>query len=172
MSAAIFEPLPRGQTPPPLHMAFRGALADGLRRIAEARRETPQALAMAIVARALQDGTAEEAIAADRAEQLCGGHGRRPFGDAGDLTMQQCAVLYLIGGHGGMKGWCGWSAAALARIMPGVVSETNVSYVVAVLVRRGLIVRGPKVGSSPRPMRLTDLGRAVWCELSGDFDHG
>lgn len=171
MSAALLEP-PRGETPPPLHMAFRGALADGLRRIAGARQETPQALAAAIVARALQDGSAEEALGAARSEQLCGGQGRRPIEGVGTLTMQQCAVLYLIGGHGGMTGWCGWSAAALARLMPGVIGEANVAYVVGALARKHLIVRRQSASGSPRMMKLTDLGRAVWRELSGDFGDG
>lgn len=172
MSTELFEALPRGQTPPPLHTAFRGALADGLRRIAAARQESPQALAIAIVARALQDGSAEEALGSDRAEQLCGGQGRRPFDGVGALTLQQCAVVYLIGCRGGMSGWCGWSAAALARMMPAAIGEANVAYVVSALHRKGLIDRAPHAGRAPRSMRLTGLGRAVWRELSGDFGDG
>lgn len=170
MTVEPFERLARGQTPPPLHMAFRGALADGLRRIAEARQETPQALAAAIVARALQDGSAEEVLGDGRAEHLAGGQGRRPFEGAGTLTLQQCATLYLIGAHGGLRTWCGWSAAALARLMPDTVNEKNISDVVSALARRGLISRSPQLGRAPRRMRLTELGRAVWEELAGDFD--
>lgn len=170
MSIEPFENLPRAKAPPPLHMAFRGLLADGLRRIAQARQETPQALAAAIVARALQDGSAEETLGEDRAETLAGGHGRRPFDGVGALTLQQCAVLYLVGAHGGQRTWCGWSAAALARLMPGTVSETYVTTVVAALARKRLIERTPQLGRAPRRMRLTELGKAVWAELSGDFD--
>lgn len=106
------------------------------------------------------------------AENLAGGHGRRPFEGVGSLTVQQCAVLYLIGGHGGMDNWCGWSAMALARLMPGAINEANVYEILAALARKRLIVRGPQLGRSPRPMRLTDEGAAVWHELSGDFGDG
>lgn len=171
MTGVVAEALRRA-TPPPLHVAFRGEIADGLRRIAQGRQETPQALAAAIVAMALQDGYAENELGPDRAENLAGGHGRRPFAGVGSLTVQQCAVLYLIGGHGGMHNWCGWSANALARLMPDAVNEGSVYDILAALARKGLIVRRPQLGRSPRPMRLTDAGAAIWQELSGDYDDG
>lgn len=170
--AEILAALPRAKAPEPLHVAFRGMNADGLRRIAGARQESPQVLAAAIIARALQDGTAEEALGEARAEHLAGGQGRRPFGEAGDLTLKQCAVVYLVGRHGGAKSWCGWSATALSRLMPDIVDAGNVVDALAALVRRGLIERGPQHGRAPRPCRLTDLGLAIYIELAGEFDDG
>lgn len=157
----------RGPAPEPLTVAFRGLAADGLRRIAAARHESPQVLAAAIVEQALRNGSAEEALGDARAETLTGGQGRRPFEGAGALTMRQCAVIYLIGNHGGVTGWCGWSASALAQLMPGGSVQTVLD-ILPVLARRGLIERGPQVGRMPRPSRLTELGRAVHAELSGD----
>lgn len=169
MTGSPFESIPP-ETVLPVHAVYRGATADALHRVAAGRRETPQALAVAIVERALRDGMAEEILGDDRAERMVAGYGRRPVADGQTLTMQQCAVLYLIGGHGGMTGWCGWSAAALARLMPDVINGDNVARVLTVLSQRGMIERAPLAAGMARPVRLTELGRAVWRELSGDFD--
>lgn len=171
MNRSLFESFP-SDVVLPVHAVYRGATAEALHRVATARRETPQALATAIVERALRDGRAEEILGDARAELMVAGQGRRPVEGGETLTMQQCAVLYLIGRRGGMAGACGWSAAALARMMPEVIGEKNVSNVIAALQRKRLIVRPPQAGRAPRPMTLTDLGRAVWRELSGDFGDG
>ncbi|MEO3386030.1 hypothetical protein [Mesorhizobium sp. CAU 1741] len=170
--AVLVDARPRQPAPKPLHVAFRGPTADALRRVADARQESPQALAAAIVERALRNGTAEEGLGEARAEQLAGGQGRRPFGEACDLTLKQCAVIYLVGSHGGAKGWCGWSAAALARLMPDTVDGGNVVDVLAALARRGLVERARQAGRAPRPCRLTELGFAVYAQLAGEFDDG
>lgn len=156
----------------PVRTVFTGAAADALRRIADARHESPDVLARAIVERALHDGAAEELLGADRAEDVASGHGRRPVAGQ-SLTRLQCAVLFLVGGHGGATGWCGWSAAALAGLMPAGLEMTGkaLTSILLALARHGLIERGPLVSGAPRHMRLTDLGRAVYAELSGD-DHG
>lgn len=171
-AAGLVPDLPRGQAAQPVHTAFTGSSADRLRRVAMVRGETPQALARAIVAQALKDGSAEEGLGEARAETLAGGQGRRLFGGVGPLTMQQCAVLYLIGNHGGARGWCGWSAAALARLMPDAINVQHVSGVIATLAQKGLIERAQRLGRSPRLMRLSELGHAVWDELSGGLDDG
>lgn len=171
MSGSPFESFPPA-TVLPVHAVYRGATADALHRVAAGRRETPQAIAVAIVERALRDGRAEEILGDERAELMVAGHGRRPVAGGETLTMQQCAVLYLIGGHGGMTGWCGWSANALARLMPDVVSKDNVANVLLVLSRKGMVERAPLASGMARPVRLTELGRAVWRELSGGFGDG
>lgn len=151
----------------PVRLVFTGEDARNLRRVAHARRENVAVLARAIVAQALRDGSAEDMLGEARAEELAGGHGRRPV--AGEsLTKLQCAVLYLIGEHGGAKAWCGWSCPALARLMPEEISDKQIAGVVLTLERRRLLERAPQAGNAPRLMRLTDVGLAVYRELAGD----
>lgn len=167
--AILPAPPPLDDDGEPVRLVFTGEDARALRRVAHARRENVAVLARAIVARALRDGSAEDMLGEERAEEIAGGHGRRPV--AGEsLTKLQCAVLYLIGEHGGATRWCGWSAAALARLMPGDVCGKQVAGVVLTLERRELLMRTAQLGNAPRLMRLTDIGLAVYRELAGMDD--
>lgn len=155
----------------PVRAIHRGFAADALRRVAHGRGEDPAVLAIAIVERALRDGTAEELLGEDRAEDIASGFGKRPVAGI-SLTRLQCAVIYLVGGHGGMSGWCAWSGDALARLLPPQVEASGkyVTQIISMLAARGLIERRPQVGNMPRHCRLTELGRAVYGELAGDAD--
>lgn len=86
----------------------------------------------------------------------------------GLLTCDECAIVYLIGQKGGSTSWCAWSAAALSRLLHCSVPEGTVASAIISLRGSGVIELGVKIGNGPRPMRLTELGRAIYAELSGE----
>lgn len=161
---------PQAETVRPVHVGFTGAEAETLRAIAECRGETPQALAKAVLAAALRDGYAEQVLADARAEALAPGHGRRPVSDDATMTARQCAVLYLIGSHGGLNAWCAWSATALERLLAGDLGQGSARHIIDWLCRNQLVERGERVGNMPRLMRLTTRGAEIYAELAGDLD--
>lgn len=156
----------------PVYINLTGQLADEVRRVALARGEAPQVLAKAILSKALHDGYAEEALAEARSDTIAPGHGRRPVGNFGTMTSRQCAVLYLLGTHGGRDGWCIKSAKVLASMMPGIITENGVCQVTRWLAARDIVAIDSAPGEYPRLIRLTDLGRTLFDELAGDIGHG
>lgn len=156
--------------PKPLHVALPGKVADSLRALAERRAETPQVLAQALLARLFEDNDdlAGELLEGCRAELFAGGHGRRPFGPAGTLTLRQCAVIHLIGSQADPDGFCRLGARRLGALMPRE-NRKSVYFILLVLFEKGLIDRGKRTGrGAPWPWRLTTTGAAVWQLLDGE----
>lgn len=152
-----------------LHIAFTGLVADGLRRHALSRGESPQVLAAALLARLLETDMAGDLIEG-RAEFEAGGQGRRPFGEAGQLTLRQCAVIHLVGIHAGLDGWCHLTMAALTGLLRHE-SKMLVPDVLHAMERRGIVMRGRRMGrGSATPWALSELGRAVFDVLAGEVE--
>ncbi|RUU29744.1 hypothetical protein [Mesorhizobium sp. M6A.T.Ce.TU.016.01.1.1] len=159
---------PRRIVPAPVHVAFHGHLAEGLRQCALGRGESPQVLAAALLARLLETDMANDLIGDGRAEYEAGGQGRRPFGDAGQLTLRQCAVIHLIGTHASPDGWCRLSIASLTKLLPHEGKHV-VPQVLTALEHRGVLVRGRRYGTgTPTPWSLSEAGKIVFDILAGE----
>ncbi|TPJ75814.1 hypothetical protein FJ422_30825 [Mesorhizobium sp. B2-6-3] len=153
-----------------LHVAFSGPVADGLRRQAVARGESPQVLAAALLAKLLETDMANDLIGEGRAEFEAVGQGRRPFGEAGYLTLRQCAVIHLVGMHADDDGWCRMSMYALTALLR---HETKmlVPNVLTAMEARGIMVRGRRIGrGAPTPWALTPVGKAIFEVLAGEAE--
>lgn len=154
-----------------LHVAISGGTAGALRDMAEDRDECPQVLAMALLKRVLDEGIADELMGEMRAEKAADGQGRRPFGQHGHLTLNQCGVVYQIGVHGGMRGsgpGCRLSETALAALIDA--SRQTVCGVISSLVARGVIVSTRPSIREDRVRRLTAIGQAIFEVLAGEVD--
>lgn len=153
------------RAPAPVHVAFTGDMAALLRAIAAQRGESPQVLARAML-RHLAETDFAAALPDDRAEAAAGGQGRRDFGEA-TLTLNQCAVVFLVGELRGADGWCRHSEASLARRLE--MPATTVGEGLAALRRHGVVLRGaPWKSGAPASWRLTLAGEAVFEELAGE----
>jgi hypothetical protein len=157
----------RALTPPPLHIALPGNLAEEVRELAEARGDHPQAMVAQLVRRVLDGDMAAGLLApqVDAPEPEPVGQGRMAFQNVeGTLTELQCGVIYVLGFHADDDGVFRFQATKIGLIL-GKGSQNHVASILSVLVERGLVeqVSGRLKN---RHWKLTWRGRSVFRELT------
>lgn len=157
----------RSVTPPPLHVALPGNLAEEVRELAEARGDHPQAMVAQLVRRVLDGDLAAGLLAPQVNMQDLEpvGQGRATFEHvAGTLTELQCGVIYVLGFHADADGVFRYQATKIGLIL-GKGSQNHVASILSVLVERGLVeqVSGRLKN---RHWKLTWRGQSVFRELT------
>lgn len=155
-------------TPPPLHVALPGTLAEGVRRLAMRRGDHPQVLVAALMSKLVDDvARVDDLMGECVAAQEAPGQGRRVLDSFPQgLTQRQCGVIYVLGFHADEDGVFRKQLIKIGIILNGV-EITSISDVLAALGRKGLVeqVRGRE---GKRHWQLTKLGRFVFKELSSE----
>lgn len=88
------------------------------------------------------------------------------------LSLDQCAVIYLVGLHGGAYGGPGCSLSETALAELAAASRATVSRIIASLVVGGFVVSARPSIREDRMRRLTDAGQAVFETLAGEGEAG
>ena len=163
--------LRREVTPPPLHVALPGRLAERVRELAEARGDQPSVFVAAAMARMVDDDLTEAVFDGDRAasaaRDLDVGHGRQRFEALpGGLTMLQAGVVYVLGFHADADGVCRLPRKAFADIV-GHGSQNHVASILPWLTGRDLALPVREKAGAVH-WKLTRRGAAVFRELAGD----
>lgn len=157
---------PKAVTPPPLHVALPGRLAEEVRRLAEMRGDMPQTFVAAAIQRLVNDEARLADVLGDApAAQAAPGQGRRPLDSfPAGLTQRQCGVVYVLGFHADEDGVFRKQLIKIGIILNGV-EITSIGDVLAALSRKGLVdqVRGRE---GKRHWQLTRSGRRVFKELN------
>ncbi|TIO62958.1 hypothetical protein [Mesorhizobium sp.] len=157
----------RAMTPPPLHVALPGNLAEEVRELAELRGDHPQAMVAQLVRRVL-DGDMAAGLLAPQVDAPAPepvGQGRMAFQNVpGTLTELQCGVIYVLGFHADDDGVFRFQATKISLIL-GKGSQNHVAAILPVLVERGLVeqVNGRLKN---RHWKLTWRGQSVFRELT------
>lgn len=157
----------RAVTPPPLHVALPGHLAEQVRDLAERRGDHAQAM-VAQLMRRIVDGEMVDSLLAvveDAPEPEPVGHGRMAFQNVkGTLTELQCGVIYVLGFHADGDGVFRYLSTKIGIIL-GKGNENHVASILPVLVERGLVeeVSGR---NRNRHWKLTWRGKSVFRELT------
>lgn len=164
----------RTVTPPPLHVALPGALAEEVRDMAERRGDHAPAMVAALMRR-LIDGEMIDSLLApqeDVPEPEPVGQGRMTFQNVrGTLTELQCGVIYVLGFHAEEDGVFRLPATKISLIL-GKSSENHIASILPVLEERGLAEcvggRGGGVlgGPAVRHWKLTWRGQSVFRQLT------
>lgn len=157
----------RTLTPPPLHIALPGNLAEAVRELAEARGDHPQAMVAQLVRRVLDGDMAAGLLAPqeDAPAMEPVGQGRMAFDNVdGTLTELQCGVIYVLGFHADDDGVFRYQTTKIGLIL-GKGSQNHVASILPVLVERGLV---EEVGGrlKNRHWKLTWRGMSVFRELT------
>ncbi len=159
----------RPVTPPPLHVALPGKLAEQVRELAEARGDQATVFVVAAIARIVSDGLADAVFDGDSAAEIAPGQARQSF-DAlpAGLTMLQAGVVYVLGYHADADGICRLPAVHFAQLI-GNGSANYVAGLLHILAERD-VTRSVIERNGARHWTLTKLGQSIFRELAGDKD--
>ena len=162
----------RTVTPPPLHVALPGNLAEAVRELAALRGDHAPAMVAQLMRRVIDGELAHGLLApAQHAPASIGngpepvGHGRMVFQNvAGTLTELQCGVIYVLGFHADDDGVFRYQTTKIGLIL-GKGSQNHVASILPVLVERGLV---EEVGGrrKNRHWKLTWRGKSVFRDLT------
>ncbi|MCV3209621.1 hypothetical protein OHD62_17405 [Mesorhizobium sp. YC-39] len=164
----------RTVTPPALHIALPGALAEEVRDLAERRGDHAPAMVAALMRRLIDGEMIDSLLAplADAPEPEPVGQGRMTFQNVpGTLTELQCGVIYVLGFHAEQDGVFRMPATKIGMIL-GKSSEKHVATILPVLEARELVecVGGRKDvvlgGPTVRHWKLTWRGQSVFRQLT------
>lgn len=163
--AAVRRPV----TPPPLHVALPGKLAEQVRELAEARGDQPTVFVVAAMARIVSDGLADAVFDGDSAAKIAPGQARQTF-DAlpSGLTLLQAGVVYVLGFHADADGICRMPLTHFAKLI-GHGSDNHVAALLPVLAEKH-VVRPLVEKNGVRRWTLTRLGQSIFRELAGEKD--
>lgn len=157
----------RPVTPPPLHVALPGALAERVRELAESRGDQPSVFVTAAMARIVEDDLADAVFDGERAADVAPGHGRQMFVSLpGGLTLLQAGVVYVVGFHADADGICRLAPVKFAMII-GRGSRNHVAAILPALAEKGLVEPVTEKGGTRR-WRLTWRGQLVFKEIAGE----
>jgi hypothetical protein len=157
----------RAVTPPPLHVALPGNLAEAVRELAALRGDHAPAMVAQLMHRVIYGELADGLLApiADEPEPEPVGQGRMAFQNVeGTLTELQCGVIYVLGFHADDDGVFRYQTTKIGLIL-GKGSQNHVASILPVLVERGLVEEvGGRVKN--RHWKLTWRGKSVFRELT------
>lgn len=164
-------------TPPALHVALPGALAEEVRDLAERRGDHAPAMVAQLMRRLIDEEMIDSLLApqVDAPEPEPVGQGRMTFQNVcGTLTELQCGVIYVLGFHAEADGVFRLPAVKIGIIL-GKGSETHVARILPVLEERGLVAcvggRGSIHGGLPvRHWKLTWRGQSVFRQLTEEAE--
>lgn len=153
------------KSPPPLHVALPGRLAEEVRRLAERRGDMPQTLVAAAIQRLVEDeARLADVLGEEPAAQAAPGQGRRPLDSfPAGLTQRQCGVVYVLGFHADEDGVFRKPLKAIGLILNGL-EMPSVGNVLDALGGKGLISEVPG-REGKRQFQLTRSGQRVFKEL-------
>ncbi len=167
--AEVISAARRPVTPPPLHVALPGKLAEQVRELAEARGDQASVFVVAAMARIVSDDLTAAVFDGDRAAQIAPGQARQSFEVLpSGLTLLQAGVVYVLGFHADADGICRLPAVHFAKLI-GRGSDKYVAAVLHVLAEKQ-VARAVTEKNGVRNWTLTELGKSIFRELSGDKD--
>ncbi|WP_406871605.1 hypothetical protein WHT83_14895 [Aminobacter sp. P9b] len=154
-------------TPPPLHVALPGALAEEVRQEAERRGDHPQVLVAALMRRLLDQERVDEVMGEAVAAREAPGQGRRPLDSYPQgLTQRQCGVIYVLGFHADDDGVFRKPIKVIGLVLRGDGSTVgDIGVVLSALRIKNLTEQVPGRDGA-RHWRLTKAGQSVFDEIS------